>query len=410
VTLPGGDGGEDGPALFGPDGHLFHATSQGVRLWTVTTTTAWQPGSLLSLPAAPNGFNTDLAFNPTGRRLLAAAGADSADVWDVTDPSKPHILTFLYRGNFDGGTVAFSPDGTTLAVTESHKNDVVLRLRRAADPKGDPVGTISDLDNGAKRVAFSPDSRVLAVVDNSDYIPARTKPPAVKVYDIQDRAHPRRIGSLPGDLYRLAFSPNGHLLTATGADFLLTWNITDPHHPGGAHTYRLTPQAEVSGVAFRPDGGLLAAGDSEGTVRLWRVDHDDLVGEPTVLRARGDADVLAFSPDGRLLALVGKTAKLDSQVELWDVADPTVPTRQAVVGTGDSGGGGQSDTSALAFSPDGRILATLDPGRSINLWEIDPAQVAPKLCNSIGDVITPEQWSRYVPNLPYQPPCDRPTG
>jgi WD40 repeat protein len=74
----------------------------------------------------------------------------------------------------------------------------------------------------------------------------------------------------------------------------------------------------VNGVAFSPDGKLLASADSDGRVRLWNPATGQPVGSP-LSAGTGSGGVLnavAFSPDGKLLANVGP----DYTAQLWDVS------------------------------------------------------------------------------------------
>jgi len=70
----------------------------------------------------------------------------------------------------------------------------------------------------------------------------------------------------------------------------------------------------VTGVAFSPDGNLLAAGYGDGTVQLW----DPAAGQPAgaALQAGSGVRGVAFSPDGKFLA----SADADGGVTLWTVA------------------------------------------------------------------------------------------
>jgi WD40 repeat protein len=157
----------------------------------------------------------------------------------------------------------------------------------------------------------------------------------------------------------LAFAPDGKTLAAgtggyvTSGGWVELWDMADQtirdRLPGGG---------TMEGLAYSPDGTLLATSSVTSGVRLWDVATGEVLKELGPIP--GTVERVAFSPDGTQLA-VDMTWKLS----VWDVA--TGESRVAV----ETGEAGADYAFGVAYSPDGRLLATGGPNSTIALW--DPA-------------------------------------
>jgi WD40 repeat protein len=104
---------------------------------------------------------------------------------------------------------------------------------------------------------------------------------------------------------------------------------------------------------------------------------------------------VAFSPDGKLLA----AAYSDGNARLWDLA-----SRQ-IVGVPLPAGAGPGSGSGVAFSPDGKLLATADTDGTVRLWQM-PLFANPyaALCADAGPP-TKAEWTHYAPGEPQPSVC-----
>jgi WD40 repeat protein/serine/threonine protein kinase len=290
-----------------------------------------------TMPAHGPAVNM-VAISHDGKRLASVGQTNKAHLWDLA--SGKHLAEFRHDWWYSP-FVAFSPDDHKLLVTGYFQIVMYGVASRSREGGTDPL-LGQDLIHC---LAFSPDGKTLALGDGAGgvlfYDTARRKAlPAVF-----DRGH-------RGAVTAVAFSPDGPTVLSAGFDRTLRrWSLKQPGD--NQVVYRYQPAAEYR-VVYSPDGRAYA------TWSVWTE-------PPTVWDAATGAkrfstrqivDHCTFSPDGKNLAGVGK----DGVVRLWDTADGRELHHFDNVGL----------TPAIAFSHDGRLLAVGgDQGKLVKVWNVE---------------------------------------
>ncbi|MEU3842569.1 hypothetical protein AB0E88_21360 [Streptomyces sp. NPDC028635] len=369
---------------YSPDGHTLAAGSadHAVHLWNVT-----HPGAVVPLGrplTGPGDAVTEVVFSPDSRTLGAGNTDGNVDLWNLPP-------TRIIGAGGTVASVAFSPDGRTLAA--GNQNGTVS-LWNTADPNHPaPRGVpLTGRREPVEAVAFSPDGRTLAAGDKGG---------TVTLWNTSDPGHPVRLREpltgAGGPVFALAFSPDGHTLAAAGDALwrgsIALWDVSDPAHPAGRPGISNDHTTSVRSLAFSRDGTMLAAGagsNGNGEVGLWSTTDAGVRVGGKIDQPTTTSTWVAFSPDGRTLA----TGNSRGTVTLWNATDPNHLTRRGSPLTVPGG-----SLWSVAFSPDGRTLAAAghtDNG-TINLWNVtDPDHPAP-----IGVPLTVE--TGFVAVLAFSP-------
>ncbi|MDE0484042.1 MAG: WD40 repeat domain-containing protein [Candidatus Poribacteria bacterium] len=359
--------------MFSPDGKtLASSNRKKVRLWDIKTAKF-----KVSLEDTTDVRN--IVFNPDGSALYGLSrNGDEVRFWDTnTGKIKMRLgLERTFRRPY-----ALSPDGQTFATASRNDYKVQLwdtqtgKLKNTltADAKYVKMLAIANgkpkLVNFPRRsagsMAFSPDGKTLAVASDGE----------IALWD-PETAQPKFILTENGTFYYLMFSPDGRTLAARGkvwrnesGIFLFNIDTTDVQKCGLRH-FLPAHKPVVNSIVFSPDGQTLASGYERENIRLWDVSSGNVkqvfTGHPYPLWIQS----VAFSPNGKTLASLSistQSSASKAEILLWDAT--TGKYQVTLKGHGKAFGRSiPRHPNSIVFNSDGKTLISGSLDGKVRFW------------------------------------------
>jgi WD40 repeat protein len=316
-----------------------------------------------TVSVAPDGRATDLmpypiygfsvhsiAFSPDGSTLATGDGNGHLRLWDT---AKGELRTTIQAHQGWVFSIAWFADGKRVI---TGGKDRVSHIREAAPPWR-ILKTFEGHSNDVHAVALTADGATLVSAGDDQ---------TIRVWDVSNAQILRTLTGHERQIPTIALSPDGRLIASASRDQTVRlWDLKTGNEVGVLRGH----VGDVMSVKFSPNGKLLASASYDSTVRLW--DPNSLMPENVLTGHTYRVYNVAFAPNGKQLASAG-----DHTARLWDLQsgeNVKIFTLQSEVSADQSHVRGA--VSAVAYSPDGKMLAVASTLSAVHLVSPDTGAV-----------------------------------
>jgi WD40 repeat protein len=316
-----------------------------VQLWSIAD------GTLVrTFERAAGRSSGNALFSSDGTLLIAGSNDGAVRLWQVSDGKllrtfRGHIQD--YEGRDLASSISLSADGALLATTNSYDTVWVWNTSDGA--------LVQKFEGNS--VAFSPDGKILAVgVRDNSY-----QNPFVQLWQVSDWSLLNTFNEQKGEVTIMKFSPDGSMLITNDTwGMARLWNVTDGIL---IKTFQADDRDRFLSVAFSEDGKKLTSISREGRIQIRGINDENPVG--SVFGFMNMAHRVVFSPDNMLVA-----SGDDWSIQIWRRSDGVLLHNIAV-----------GQVNDLAFSPDGKLLASGTFVDGLKVWNTENGTLAATLGN-----------------------------
>jgi WD40 repeat protein len=348
----------DGRTILTGGGDSTGGGSEMARLWNAST------GRPVGEPMKHAKKISRIAFRPDGQAVATASDDGTAQLWDAST-GRAVGEPMRHGGNVEA--LAFSPDGKLMVTGCS--NDGTARLWNAST--GRPVGEPMRHGSPIFHASFLPDGLTLLTGSGDIVLMEATRTGGtVRFWDVRTQQPMGEPFNRRRPLDDIVLSPDGrYVATGSYGDGSWVWELD----PAVVSRRALNPQDRTTAAEFSPERGLVAIVSEGNTVRVYDTASGEAFGAP--MQHPGEVRSAKFSPDGRILATIGRERvhRLQASREATDEGrwlaylwDPTTAHLIAILGEQLFA----EEVHLFAFSPDVRVIAKSDQFGKVHVWDV----------------------------------------